>query len=53
MNCVWLRDDDLIINEDKVIFNRTGSTPQLIHGNGPAKKFIELLLEYAKNKFNL
>jgi len=53
MNCLWLRDDDLIINEDKVVFNRTGSTPQLIHGNGPSKKFIEPLLEYAKIKFNL
>lgn len=54
MNCVWLNKDDLIINEDKVVFSFAKEiTPQLIHGNGPSKELIEPLLDYAKNKFNL
>lgn len=52
LNCVWMKDDNIKYNEDKVILYND-RTPQLVHGNGPSKKFIEPLLDFAKIKFNL
>lgn len=52
LNCVWINGNNLQYNGDKVILNGD-KTPQLIHGNGPSKNFIEPLLEFAKLNFNL
>ena len=52
LNCLWIRDNDIKYNEDTVIlFDKR--TPQLVHGNGPSKKFINPLLEFAKLKFGI
>ena len=46
LNCVWLNEKDLSINQDKVTFLYNNSTPQFVHGNGPSKPLIEPLLKY-------
>lgn len=44
LNCVWLREIEVVCNEGKVIFHN--KTPLFIHGNGPSKDCIVPFLEY-------
>lgn len=51
LNCLWIDNRELIINDDKLTFNNTN--PQLIHGNGPSKALLTPLVNYATNKYAL
>jgi hypothetical protein len=53
LNCVWLHDYEVIINGDKVTTPFNSNDPQLIHGNGPSKKLIFPLLDYARKTYNI
>ena len=44
LNCLWLKENELVCNEGKVTFHN--KTPLFIHGNGPSKYCIVPFLEY-------